>query len=323
MNRRRIAFGGAALDGTGGIRQRPSHPLSVAGNPRTEHSSRPERWDSQFCGCRRRVPDSSGYSSHTPGPVRLRFPSNPTVFGSTAFTAKIAGTLPLTLNPGDSFSIAVTFSPTSTAQSNAQLNLPYVETVPPTATNTNTITLVASRHGPSFVLSYVLQTNPNVVPLQSGGTIPFPPTLVGTTAQAALSITNTGSGPGSVTGITISPGAFILQEVPLLPATVTAGQTLTVLVLFQPTAVGTNTGQVTITFASGAPVTINLTGSGSSPSLTYQLLDTNPPTTVSPGGTITLPNATLGQTTSVTLRVLNSGNANAHREYDQRRRTRV
>ena len=233
------------------------------------------------------------------------------VFGSTAFTAKIAGTLPLTLNPQDSFSIAITFSPTSAAQSTSQLNVPFVETVPPNVTNTNTITLSLQGIAPGFVLSYVLQSNPNVVTLQSGGTIPFPATLVGTTAQAALSITNTGSASGSVTGITISPGAFILQEVPLLPATVIAGQTLQVLVLYQPTAVGTDTGQVTITFASGPTVTINLTGSGSSPSLTYQLLDTNPPTTVSLGGTITLPNATLGQTATITVRVLNSGNANA------------
>jgi hypothetical protein len=243
------------------------------------------------------------------GQVTISF--QPMVTGSTAFTAKIAGTLPLTLNPQGSFSITVTYSPTSAAQSNAQLSLPYVETVSATTTNTNTINLALQGTGPSFVLSYVLQTNLNVVPLQPGGTIPFPPTVVGTTAQAALSVTNTGSGPGSVTGITISPGAFVLQDLPLLPATVNAGQTLQVLVLYQPTAVATDAGQVTITFASGAPVTVNLTGSGSSPSLTYQLLSTNPPTTVSPGGTITLPNASLGQTTSVSLRVLNSGNANA------------
>ena len=132
---------------------------------------------------------------------------------------------------------------------------------------------------------------------------------MGTTSQAALDITNTGSGSGSVTGITITGSAFLLQDVPLFPLTVAANQTLPVLVLYQPTGVNTDTGQITITFASGAPVTINLTGSGSAASFTYQLLNTTPPTTVSPGGTIALPGANLGQTTSVTLQVLNSGNA--------------
>jgi len=231
------------------------------------------------------------------------------VFGSTAFTAKLAGTLPLTLSTGGSLSIALTFSPTNATLSNAQLSLPFVEMVPPSTINTGAITLALQGTGPSFVLSYVLGTNLNVVQLQPGGNIPFPPTLVGTTSQAALDITNTGSGSGSVTGITISPGAFLLQDVPLFPQTVAAGQTLPVLVLYQPTGVNKDTGQITITFASGDPVTINLTGSGTSPSFTYQLLNTNPPTTVSPGGAITLPSANLGQTTSVTFQVMNSGNA--------------
>ena len=182
--------------------------------------------------------------------------------------------------------------------------------MPPGTTNTNTITLSLQGIAPAFVLSYVLQTNQNVVPLQSGGTIPFPATLVGTTAQATLSITNTGSGSGSVTGITIQRQRVSLTAAyQCFPQLCPQDKLFTVLVLYQPTGVGTDTGQVTITFASGAPVTINLTGSGSSPSFTYQLLGTNPPTTVSPGGTITLPSATLGQTTSVTVRVLNSGNA--------------
>ena len=38
---------------------------------------------------------------------------------------------------------------------------------------------------PMFVVSYALQTNQDVVPVQTGGTIGFPPTLLNTTAQAA------------------------------------------------------------------------------------------------------------------------------------------
>jgi hypothetical protein len=233
----------------------------------------------------------------------------PTVVGSSAFTAKIAGTLPLTLNPGASFSMALVFSPTGTTQNNAQLSLPYVETVPPSAANGGTISLTLQGAGPSFVLSYVFPANQNTVPLQPGGSLAFPPTLVGATAQAGLTLTNTGSGAGSVTGITSSGSAFLLQGLPLFPASVNAGQALTVQVLYQPASVGTNTGQVTISFASGSPVTVNLTGSGVSSSFTYQLPGTNPPTNVAPGGTITPTSANVGQTTSVTLQVLNAGNA--------------
>jgi hypothetical protein len=244
------------------------------------------------------------------GSGQVTISQQPAVYGSTVFTASIAATLPLTLNPGGSVSIAITFAPTSATQSNGLLDLTYVETVAPGATNTNTITLSLQGIAPAFTLSYSFLTNQNVVPLQPGGTIPFPATLVGTTAQAALNIMNSGSASGSVTGITPSGSPFQLEGTPGLPATVPAGQTLTVQVLYQPTGVNTDTGHITITFGSGASVTINLTGSGSASGFTYQVLGTNPPTTVSPGGTITLPSATLGQTTSVTLQVLNSGNAN-------------
>jgi hypothetical protein len=113
-----------------------------------------------------------------------------------------------------------------------------------------------------------------------------------------------------VTGIGITGSAYRLQGKPLLPATVVSGANLQVFVLYTPTAVGTDTGQVTITFDSGAPVTINLTGSGSAPGFTYQVLTVDPPATVLPGSTIALPDTNVGQTSSVTIRVLNSGSAN-------------
>src|SRR5258708_18609813 len=55
---------------------------------------------------------------------------------------------------------------------------------------------------------------------------------------------------------------------------------------------------------------VNLQGSGSSASFVYQVLQTNPPLTVSPGGIISFPDTNVGETSSVVIRVLNSGNAN-------------
>ena len=221
------------------------------------------------------------------------------------------------MNPGDSISITINFSPTSATASSSQLNLPYVETVSTTTGTTtsttstaNVITLGLQGTAPSFALSYVLQTDQNVVPFQSGGTIPFTPTLVGATAQAALDVTNTGSGPGTVTGISISGSGFRISGKPLLPATVVSNQTLQVLVLYTPTSVSSDSGVITITFDSGSPVTVNLSGSGTAPSFTYSILSTTPPTAFAPGGAISLPNTQVGQSSTITIRVLNSGNAN-------------
>ena len=244
------------------------------------------------------------------GTGQITIAKPPVIFGSSEFKATVVGALPLMVSPGSSFSISLEFDPTSPAATAAQMSLAYLETLSATSSNTGAITLSLQGTAPSFTLSYILQTDQNVIPLQPGGTIPFAPTLIGSTAQAALNLTDTGSGTGAITGISITGSAFRLQGTPLLPAQVLAGQNIQVLVLYTPKAVSQDTGQITITFAAGAPVTINLTGSGSSPSLTYQILNTSPPTAVSPGGTIGLPDTNLGQTSSVTIRVLNSGTAN-------------
>ncbi len=234
----------------------------------------------------------------------------PNIFGSLNFKATISGAFPIILAPGGSFIVNIQFTPTSSSLAASQMSLTFVETLSPTSSNTNAITLSLQGTAPAFTLSYVLQTVQNEVPLQSGGTIPFAPTLVGTTAQATLNITDTGSGSGTVQGISISGSAFRLQGTPLFPATVVATQKLPVLVLYTPTGASTDAGQITVTFGAGPAVTINLTGSGTSPTFTYQLLNTSPPTAVSPGGIIALPDTNVGQTSSLTIRVLNSGTAN-------------
>lgn len=243
------------------------------------------------------------------GTGQVTISQRPSVFGSGAFTAAISGALPVTLTPGGSATLTITFSPSTASESTAEVSLPYLETLSATNSNTGAISVALQGIAPTFSLSYVLQTAQNVVPLQAGGLLPFPATLVGTAAQATLNVTNTGSGPGTMTGITISGSAFRLQGIPLLPVSVPAGQNLAVLVLYTPAAVATDSGQVTVTFASGSPLTINVSGSGISSSFTYQLFNTGPPATVSPGGTVAFPGTNVGQTSSLTIRVLNSGNA--------------
>lgn len=233
----------------------------------------------------------------------------PSLFGSNQFTVTMANEVPVILGPGGTVLLTIVFSPTTAAATTAQINLPYVDNESTTST-AGAITLALQGTAPSFALSYELQTDENVVPVQSGGLIPFAPTLVGTVAQAAMNVTNVGSGAGIVTGISITGSAFKIQGKPLLPATVTSGATLQVFVLYTPTAVSSDTGQITITFSTGPAVTINVSGSGTSPVFTYSILSTTPPTVVAAGGTISIPGVQVGQSSTVTLRVLNSGSAN-------------
>jgi hypothetical protein len=154
-----------------------------------------------------------------------------------------------------------------------------------------------------------LQTDQNVVPLPANGVLAFGPSSVGVTAQAALNISNVGSGTGNVTGISISGDAFKLSRLPLLPSAVAATQSLQVLVLYTPTGGNADEGRMTVTFDSGPAVVVSITGNGISPVLLYEALQPDVIRPVSVGGTVELPSVAVGQTSSVIIQITNTGTA--------------
>ena len=245
------------------------------------------------------------------GSGKVTVPDSPQVFGSTDFTAPLSGTPPLTLNPGDSLIVDLTYHPSTATGANAQFNLPFTETTfttnPATVTQ-NQISLNLQGTAPSFVLSYVLQSTLNTVPLQPGGTIPFPPTLINTLSQANLNITNVGSGPGQVTNVTLTGSpAFTLVGLQLFPVTLTANQQLQVLIHYLPTAVESDSAQVQISYDSGTPVTVNLQGTGVSPMFSYNVIQGSQTTPVTPPGPISLPDTNVGSSSSAVIQVKNTG----------------
>jgi hypothetical protein len=236
----------------------------------------------------------------------------PQVFGSQDFTATLGATPPLTLNTGDSFIVDLLYKPTTANSANAQFNLPFTETTfstnPPTVTQ-NLIDLNLQGTAPSFVLSYVLQVDLNVVSLQPGGTIPFPDTLINTTSQANLNVTNVGSGSGQITNIAKTGStAFTLVGLPRFPVQVNSGLQLQVLVRYQPTAVESDSAQIQITYDSGAPVSVNLQGNGVSPMFSYTVIQGDQTTAIVAPGPIPLPDTNVGDKSSVVIQVKNTGN---------------
>jgi len=246
------------------------------------------------------------------GSGKVTIPNSPLLFGSPDFTATMAGAPPLTLNSGDSVIVDIIYRPTKATVANAQMSLPFTENItttsPPTISQ-GQISLNLQGTAPSFVLSYVLQSDLNTVLLQPGGTIPFPDTLINTTSQANLNVTNTGSGPGQITSVALTGSpAFKLVGLPLFPVAVPASQQLQLLIRYQPTVVATDSGQIQINFDSGTPVTVNLQGNGVSPMFTYNLLQGDQVTPVTPPGPIPLPDTNVGDKSSVVIQVKNSGN---------------
>jgi hypothetical protein len=161
----------------------------------------------------------------------------------------------------------------------------------------------------TFVFSYILPTNQNVIPVQPGGTISLPVTPANGVSQAALNITNKGTATGFVNNVSVNGSAFGLQGLPLFPVAVAGGQTLQLLVRYQPSgATGTDTGQMQIIFDQGTQVTINLAGTLSAARFVYELLQGGQTTPITPGTTVPLPDSNIGDTSSVVFRVTNAGN---------------
>lgn len=237
----------------------------------------------------------------------------PTVIGSTGFTATLSQAPPVSLDPGSSVTVNLTFLPTSSASTSALLNLVYMETVSGTnnqATTTRGASVFTLQGGsPSIILSYVLASDQNSVQLPAGGSVAFPPTQINTVAQATFSITNRGAGPGIVMGVSLTGTAFRLSGLPLFPMSLNPGQQLNLMLQYSPQGIQSDTGSIQVTLGSG-PVQVTLQGSGSGSSFTYDMLVGDSSVVLTPNGTASLPDTALTDTASVVIRVHNTGNGN-------------
>jgi hypothetical protein len=162
----------------------------------------------------------------------------------------------------------------------------------------------------TFTFNYVLAATQNAIPVQPGGTIAFPPTTLNSVAQTVLNITNTGAG-ARIDNISSTGAAFTLQGLPVFPDLVASQQTLQVLIRYQPSGAVTDTGQIQVTFDQGTQVAFGLQGTLSAVKLVYQFTQGGQTTTVTAGGTLTMPATNIGSTSTATLAVQNNGNLSA------------
>lgn len=228
----------------------------------------------------------------------------PAVSGSAAFSATVNSSLPVTLTNGQTFFFSVRFSPITAAADAGRLAILYNETP---ASSVTPITFTLQGVSAAVVPSYTTPDDNNVVQLTQGSTIPFPDTVVGQTTSVGLNFTNIGSLVGQVSKVSVTGSSFVLQNLPLFPATVSAGQTLQVRLAYRPTATGPSTGTLTVEIAGAEPVTVQLSANGIAPKLGYQA--GSPATAIVPGGTLALPNVEVGQSSSSVFRVTNTGTA--------------
>jgi Domain of unknown function (DUF4082)/Abnormal spindle-like microcephaly-assoc'd, ASPM-SPD-2-Hydin len=185
----------------------------------------------------------------------------------TGFTL-VAGSFPETLNPNQSLTLQVKFTPTATGAATGKL------TISSNSASGATAVIALSGTGTTAATP---QLTVSATSLSFGS--------VADSSSAALSLTLTSSGSSAVTvnSATITGAAFSIIG-GSFPLTLNASQTAAVKVQFAPTAAGAATGKLTITSnsTSGSPAVVALSGTGTSVAHSVSLSWSAPPPSAAP-----------------------------------------
>lgn len=220
----------------------------------------------------------------------------------TGFRLVNPNLLPATLAAGGTLVFQIVFTPTQIGSFTGT----FAIDVPGASITGN---LAGSTPPPNFALKYVDPTTGNTLPLAAGSTLPFPNTQVGATTTITVAITNSGAGSGSVSAIALGAGsasAFQLVSLPPFPILVPPSQQLTFGIRITPQQQQLFTDTLNVTL-SGQVTSVNLQAQGIQPIYSYQFFTSTNSMTVLAGGSITIPNTAVGQTTTLTVEVTNTG----------------
>jgi hypothetical protein len=171
---------------------------------------------------------------------------NSATLSGTGFT--MSGiTFPATLNPGQSLTMQVSFSPTVTGTASGTLSISS------NCASGGTATVAVSGTG--------MSSNP-VLSLGSTS-LSFGDDPVGTPMNQSVSVTSTGTSAVTVSAASITGAGFTFSGA-TFPVTLNPNVAITVQVQFDPAAIGAASGKLTFTSNSstGATSVVNLSGNG-------------------------------------------------------------
>jgi beta-glucanase (GH16 family) len=193
--------------------------------------------------------------------------SSGTLTGSGTDLCTLALTAPA---PGDGLTVNL-------ASNNSSVAVPSTVTVPSNATSASFMANVASVKTAQSVTitaslgtvlkNFTLQLNTAIPSLSVNATsVAFGDVVVNTSATQSVTLTSTGTAPVTINGATLTGAGFRLSGFPL-PAALNPGQEATLYIEFDPAAVGTTTGQLSIATnaSTNGTALIGLSGTGTTP----------------------------------------------------------
>ncbi len=235
--------------------------------------------------------------------------AEPSIAGSTTFSVSSTIPFPVFVPPGTSHEIRVSFSPTGGGPFSGQLNLPLTRTNLRQQDVDNSFRFNLSGRVPEYNLSFQLPGGNQTI-VTNGGTIQFEETTVDTTMTANVTVTNRGSGPGTLETVTFDGREFFeLGGLALLPRTIEADRDFTFQVRFTPPAVQAYSGSMSLGFGVGTS-SLQIVGNGVAAVYSYELTTADGQTTSVPdSGTIAIGSTPVGEEIIASLTVTNSGTA--------------
>ena len=211
--------------------------------------------------------------------------------------------VPASIEPGTLFRFSVQFTPPRLGSYTGTLRIETDE-------RTLNVIVEGTTAEPAFSLSYVDPQSRNTLPVPNQGTLAFLPTAVDASTVFTMIVQNTGAGTGFVNSVSVQGDAFALVELPSLPATVLASRDLRFGLRFNPKQRQSHTGALQIETTTGI-LSVRLTGEGISAALSVEAAepdaDFHP---VAPGSELVF-SAAVGQNSTKTVRVMNTGNSDA------------
>lgn len=197
----------------------------------------------------------------------------------------VGGSLPATLNPNQSLTLQVQFSPMATGGASGQLTISS-----DSATNNTTTVLLSGSGAVTQLPQLTLST----------GALSFGSVTVNTSTTQTLTLTSTGTSPVTISLATISETGFSLVG-GSLPTTLNPNQSLTLQIQFSPMATGVASGQLKISSNSATGSTAVVALSGTSTAIP------NPQLTVS-AGSLSFGNVAVNTASTQNVTLTSTGN---------------
>src|SRR5215831_15272320 len=193
-------------------------------------------------------------------------------------------TPPISIAPGAHVMMSITFQPTKAGPASGNVLL--------TGGFVSVAMASYSLSGTGVAAKAPLQASP--------GSVQFGNVTVGTKISQSVQLKNPGTGTATISSVSASGAGFSTSGL-TLPLTLTAGGTKNVTLTFTPTAIGAQSGTITLKSSSGAPeLTLNVSGTGLTGTRTISAWPTS----------LNFGSAAVGTAEKLAVTLKNTGNSN-------------